>query len=312
MDKATVIVEHAQASLVCKSDVVVLKQADGTTHRVGIKAIKQILIKADTWLSSQFMEKALKAGISLVIFPARYGESARHIFAQPSGILHVRLAQYKAYLDPVTRLAIARTFVVAKLHAQEENLRSYGLNFSLQHFIIHANECTDVASLIGIEGASGAHYFKHFAQLLSPQWSFHGRNRRPPRDPVNALLSLSYMLACHVVGRLSSQDGYEIALGFLHSSVPGRPSLALDLVEPLRPRIDAWVVRLCNSDAFAPTDFTLDAELGCRLKKQASRRFYNYWYGGMETECEQLVRIHLAQLRTVLGIGEPHQALDAM
>ncbi|WP_006787897.1 CRISPR-associated endonuclease Cas1 [Thiorhodospira sibirica] len=302
MDKATLIIDQAGASISFQKDVLVLRQPDGAVHRIGIKALKQIIIKKEISLSSRLLEQTLKEGISLVVFPAQRGEATRHVFAQASGALHVRMAQYKAYFDPAFRVTIAKQFIINKLEGQAHCLRHYGLNSSFQRFILHARQCEDIPSLMGVEGAASAYYFKQWPQLLLPEWGFHGRNRRPPKDPVNALLSLSYMLACHAVGRLTAQDGYETTLGFLHAGASGRPSLALDLVEPLRPWIDTWVLSLCHQAVFKPSDFFHDTKQGCRLEKKASRQFFNLWFTTIEKHLEQRTRIELGALRDALGI----------
>ncbi len=300
MDKATLIANESGARLSLQHDVVVLEQPDGRKQRVGIMGLKQILVEGDLDLSSKFIRGCLGSDISLVLLPGRAREPARHLFTQHDGLQPGRLTQYAAYLDPGRRLALAQEAVVAKIEAQTECLHNRGQAAELDRFIIHARQVEDLPSLLGVEGAASARYFRTWATLIAPAWGFHGRNRRPPKDPVNALMSLTYTLVSHAMGRLAAEAGLEPALGFLHAPEPGRPSLALDLMEPLRPWVDDWVLSFCESGALAPDDFTQDPALGCRLTKTASGRYYQHWFGGAAAWFEHEGRGRLERLREAM------------
>lgn len=132
---------------------------------------------------------------------------------------------------------------------------------------------------MGIEGAASARYFAAWGRLWEPPWEFPRRSRRPPRDPINALLSLSYTLALQYVGRMAVLRGLDTALGFLHTPQPGRPSLALDLLEPVRPWIDQWVWQSLNGRRLLKTDhFVFNRADGCRLNKEGRGLFYAAWH----------------------------------
>lgn len=302
MDKATLIADEKGMRLSLKAEVVVVETPDGKTQRIGIAALKQILVRGDLWLSSVLVERALGAGVSLIILPGRARDAARHLLPQPSGALGTRLAQYAAYLNANRRLEIARAVVAEKIRAQSECLGSRGVSSDFQRFLPSLESASDLSTLMGVEGAASARYFRCFGELLDPAWGFRGRNRRPPRDPINALLSLAYTLGSHAVGRRAASDGLETALGFLHAPAPGRPSLALDLVEPLRPWMDEWVLTLCADGAFNPEDFRQDPEDGCRLSKEASRLFFQRWYGRAEHWVEHQCERHLQSLRQRIGL----------
>lgn len=129
------------------------------------------------------------------------------------------------------------------------------------------------AEVMGHEGTATRDYFDGLGRILGPDWGFETRQRRPPPDPVNAMLSFGYTLltseaiaACE----LANLDPY---LGMLHTIRRGRPSLALDLIEELRPVVvDATAVRVVRSGQIAPDDFTTTDE-GCRLSEPARRTF---------------------------------------
>jgi CRISPR-associated protein Cas1 len=191
----------------------------------------------------------------------------------------LRHAQHLALADPERRLAVARLLVRAKLDQQVLWLEAHGLDAAtVRRFGAEADAAAGIPALMGVEGAAAARYFSLWAGLWQPPWHFPGRNRRPPRDPINALLSLGYTLALSRVGQLAALRGLDPAVGFLHSPVDGRPALALDLLEPVRPWVDQWVWRLLDSGAFTPEDFTHGKADGCRLAKAARAVFYREWH----------------------------------
>jgi len=144
----------------------------------------------------------------------------------------------------------------------------------LATLLIRAPDSIDIERLRGIEGAGASAYFGGFTQLFAPALEFTGRNRRPPRDPVNACLSLAYTLlhfetviACHGAG-------LDPFIGFYHEPAYGRESLACDLVEPLRPRVDAWTWELFRSKTLRSDHFSSEQQNGCLLDKRGRKLFY--------------------------------------
>jgi CRISP-associated protein Cas1 len=131
-------------------------------------------------------------------------------------------------------------------------------------------------TLMGLEGVAAAAWFRWLGHSLAPAWGFHGRNRRPPRDPVNALLSLGYTLLGGEMLGMVQQHGLDPAQGLLHELVPGRESLVLDLIEPLRPSVDLVVLGMLDH-LLTPEDFSNTPAEGCRLSKEARGRFYQAW-----------------------------------
>jgi CRISPR-associated protein Cas1 len=134
---------------------------------------------------------------------------------------------------------------------------------------------TQLETLLGLEGAGSAIYFSCFHNLLADQqqWSFPGRVKRPPTDPINALLSYGYAILSSQVSSAVQIVGFDPYIGYLHSSAYGRPALALDLMEEFRPLIvDSVVITLLNNRMLTLDDFHV--ELGAyRLKKEPRKIF---------------------------------------
>jgi CRISPR-associated protein Cas1 len=132
--------------------------------------------------------------------------------------------------------------------------------------------------LLGLEGAIAAHYFAHFGSLLRPRdidasWAFDDRNRRPPRDPVNALLSFGYAMLVKECSVALMGEGLDPWWGFYHQPRHGRPALALDLMEEFRPLIvDSAVLTSINTGMVGRTDF-LRSSTGCVMKDTGRKAF---------------------------------------
>ncbi len=216
----------------------------------------------------------------------------------------LRLAQHRAHNDLSKRCELARRFVIGKLSNQRTMLQRYNRRQSdtqlgqeidqvgnLIHTLAALNiqieavqqlatgdsgiSGTPLETILGLEGAGSAAYFRCFGKLLTDQeqWTFAGRVKRPPTDPVNALLSYGYSLLTSQVGSALQIVGFDQFVGYLHSSTYGRPALALDLMEEFRPLIvDSVVLTVLNNRMLTSNDFSV--ELGAyRLKKEPRKVF---------------------------------------
>jgi len=152
----------------------------------------------------------------------------------------------------------------------------------------------ETGTIRGLEGSAAAHYFSAYTRLFPPALQFSHRNRRPPRDPVNALLSLSYTMLHHELLRETEMIGLDPTIGFYHEFEYGRESLACDLVERFRPAADRFVWRTFADRGLSDRDFTRDGEeQGCYLKKAGRQRFYELyeqWGSAMRPSFTQYVR----------------------
>lgn len=133
--------------------------------------------------------------------------------------------------------------------------------------------------IMGIEGFTSQLYFSVFQKLiLNPQFTFHGRTRRPPKDPINALLSFFYTILTHDIIAALHTVGLDPYVGFLHTDRPGRASLALDLIEELRAYfVDRFVLSITNRKQISPQDFITQGENGYILKEEARKRLLTAW-----------------------------------
>jgi CRISPR-associated endonuclease Cas1/CRISPR-associated protein Cas4 len=205
--------------------------------------------------------------------------------------VEVRTAQYRASFDDAFCLRFARELVGAKIHNQRTIVRRNWRGEEADRAAVldrlatarkSAGGAANLSELLGLEGDAAASYFRALAGLLAPPardagglpaFRFDSRNRRPPTDPVNAMLSLGYaMLTRHLTIALASV-GLDPYRGFFHAPRYGRPSLALDVMEPFRPIIvDSVVLSAVNTGARGPGDFIVGAT-GTALSAAGRRRF---------------------------------------
>lgn len=203
--------------------------------------------------------------------------------------VELRTAQYRQSFDEAFCLRFARDLVAAKIANQRTILRRNGRDDPDRALALDrlsasrktSGRAGSLGELLGFEGDAAAVYFRAFARLLSPPkaaadalpFRFDARNRRPPTDPVNAMLSLAYaMLARHFTVALASV-GLDAYRGFYHAPRYGRPALALDMMEPFRPIIaDSVVLSVVNTGELGPGDFVV-ATTGTALTTPGRRRF---------------------------------------
>jgi CRISPR-associated endonuclease Cas1 len=223
----------------------------------------------------------------------------------------IRLAQYQAAGNPARSLTVGRGVVAGKILQQRALLRRHASRRTvpgpLRSLLDELGRCAsaagtapDMERLRGIEGIGARIYFQGFGLFFRPPWRFEGRNRRPPRDPINALLSFGYtLLLGHAVTALLAA-GLDPCVGFLHPEFRGRPSAALDLMEEFRPLVDRLVLALANQGILSPQQFSFQegSEGGCRMSEAARKRFLHEFEGRLNTEMRSPVT---GQSRSIRG-----------
>lgn len=195
--------------------------------------------------------------------------------------------------DEQSRLALARDFVEAKIMNGRAVLRrrlrrsgdpASGLGGRLRHWARRAQSAGSVDTLMGIEGSAAKDYFAGFEASLVQDLGFRGRRKRPPPDPVNGLLSFGYtLLFGQVLSGILSQ-GLDPYLGHLHAIKKNRPSLALDMMEEMRPVVDALVLSVVNKFQMTARHFDKTKEKGVRMTPRGMQIFVSAFHKAMARE----------------------------
>ncbi|WP_295888536.1 CRISPR-associated endonuclease Cas1 [uncultured Thiohalocapsa sp.] len=267
-----------------------VKHGDAPPAHIPLGVVGQVIVHGAPRVSCDVWRALAERGVPAVLQPGRGRGATAMIGAALGGTIELRAAQHRAADDPAAALRISAHLLRAKLRAQMQAARHLSglppplptaadlspLERALNDGQDRIDRARTPAALMGAEGAAAAAWYRWLAAWLPTDWGFGGRNRRPPRDPLNALLSLGYtLLAGEVLGAVQ-QAGLDPARGFLHGTVPGRESLVLDLMEALRPAVDLVAIGLLF-DWLDRTDFSNSPAEGCRLAKPARGVFYQRW-----------------------------------
>jgi CRISPR-associated protein Cas1 len=278
----SILYVHTQgAQLRLQAGRFVVLKGDEKIAAIPEVAVDCVVLLGNIQTSTQAVHALLDRGIPL-LYLARSGRFKGILQPGFPRDAHIRFSQYEAFLDLDWSLAAARCTVEAKIAAQQATIRKWARNRwivdstpaeRIADFSEHLETMTDRASIRAVEASASVAYYKLFAQALPAPFVWQGRNRRPPLDPVNSLLSFTYMLAVGEAVGVCYALGLDPLIGLLHEMDHGRPSLALDLIEPVRSLCcDHFVLRQLHSDSYVPEDFSYDEEEGCRFMPDALSR----------------------------------------
>jgi CRISPR-associated protein Cas1 len=243
-----------------------VKKEGVVSHSIHLFKLEQVVLFGNIFLSPAAIRFLLKEGIDTA-FMTRQGRYLGRLQSALGKNIVLRREQFRKMEDEGFCLKTAKSIVKGKLsnlrtvlmrlNRQRENLELDNEILSLRNLIPKVDEASSLDTLRGYEGRGSAIYFEGFSKgFLAEDLEFPGRIRRPPTDPINALLSLGYTLLLNQVIAAVNLVGFDPYFGSLHSMDYGRPSLALDLMEEWRPIIvDTLVLSVFNLKALAPSDF---------------------------------------------------------
>lgn len=279
---STLIVDRRKADIEDDGDRLVVRVAGERIGTVPMAPLDRVILPASARIGTRLLARLYDKGIGVLILSGRRRLPSVALQSRKAGDWQLQQSQLRAQDDPPLRDAVAASLIVAKLEGQARLLAELASDAKP---VRDARRRLDAAlaglgkgppprqTLLGIEGAAAAAYFDALAAVLPPALEFSGRNRRPPRDPVNACLSLGYTLLHAEATRVAAAHGLDPELGLYHKPRPGRASLASDLIEPLRPVLDRWVIGCFRSGELRAEHFSRSAS-GCRMGKIGRKLYY--------------------------------------
>lgn len=277
-----------EAYLACEGENVLVRIESETKFRVPIHNIEGIVCFGFAGASPGLMHLCCERGVALS-FLTEYGKFMGRVTGKVSGNIFVRRNQYRWADDDVESVRLAKRFIVAKIlngravlhravrdHPNSVDSQLLGnIMMDLGRLASQLDIAKNLDSVRGIEGQAANLYFSGFNQLILSQknaFRLNGRNRRPPLDRMNALLSFLYTLLSHEIVAALESVGLDPQAGFLHRDRPGRASLALDLMEELRPHFaDRLAVTLVNRNQIDPSGF-ITKENGAVVMEDKTRK----------------------------------------
>lgn len=263
------------------------------TRDIPLHDIEQIIADERAHITTPALCECLRRSIPVVLLARN--QSVLGLCQPPAGSALIRAIQHRRSQETVLTLAIASTIVEAKIANSRRVLQRLASNRNncdltcplaeLENLRRACLGAASVAALRGYEGAAAARYFETYAAFFPPDTPFPGRSRRPPLDPPNAILSFAYSLLASESEALLHASGMDPALGYLHELDDGRPSLALDLIEPFRaPIADGLALDLLGHDILKPIEHFEKREGGCFLNTEGRRRFFTAYERRLERE----------------------------
>lgn len=290
-----------------------LRENGELVGRTPLHMLEQVVVSAEVRLSSSLLAQLAHRGIVVALLASR-SDAAAFVTGELGKTGRRRLAQYEAALDPGRRASWARRTVEAKVRSEMRFLEyaceerppvratAHSTREKLDQILeqLRSQQGDNLDRLRGLEGAAAAAYFQCLTELFPPGLGFQERNRRPPRDPVNAALSLGYTVLFGRAMRAAQEHSLDPYIGFLHDPAHGRPSLACDLVEPLRARVDRLVWDLFRQRVLRKEHFTVD-QGRCLLGKAARREYYERLEPVMASSSRNLRRAVRTLVRSIEG-----------
>lgn len=290
-------------------ETIVVKNGPKTLGQFPALTISNIVCFGQVSASPFVMGYCGEKGIGLAFFSDR-GRFLARIQGRQTGNVLLRKEQYRWADDRNSSTDLARIFVAAKITNCRAVLlreaRNHGDTASMSSSVKklaaslrQTRQTESVDELMGIEGAAANVYFGAFTDMIRRDGlTFNGRVRRPPTDPVNALLSFAYSILANECASALQGVGLDPQAGFLHKDRPGRASLALDMLEEFRaPWADRFVLTLLNRRQVQPGDFVTEASGAVRLKDDARKDFLIAWQDRKQKE------INHPYLREKISIG---------
>lgn len=299
--------------------VIQAPEADGTAPaetRIALGDVSELVLAGPVSLSTPALHALVRANVPVTWMTSGFWYLASTGGRGPRSSA-TRRAQYAFAADPVRRLAFARALVEAKLRNQRTLLRRNWRGAAaerdtvlerLARIAARAAETRELAALLGLEGEGAALYFRALPNLLTekagslPAFAFDRRSRRPPTDPVNACLSLGYALLARAIATALETAGLDPWAGLYHTDRPGRPALALDLMEPLRPILaDSAVLTALNQGELQAGDF-VTAGPGCNLTPAGRRTLIRAFERRLDQEATHPTFGYQVSMRRMLHV----------
>ncbi|MDE0648234.1 MAG: CRISPR-associated endonuclease Cas1 [Cyanobacteria bacterium MAG IRC4_bin_6] len=295
----TVYVRNHRARVQCRRGSLLVSSPEGG-QRIPIEAIDALVVLGGAQITMQAIDACVQRGVRVAALK-RGGAVRFTVNAATGGNVHLRSALFQAAMDPSRSLDLSRAVVAAKLQnsgivvsrwARDEKSPEKSDCLAERSEMIQARiarlvEAETSDHVRGIEGDAARIYFRAVSEVLaSSLLPFTTRTRRPPRDPINAMLGFCYgLLVTECVGALESV-GLDHQMGFFHRPRSGRPSLALDLAEEFRALTDRFVVSLVRRRQIYPDSFEQTPGGGVYLGDDARTQLLTAWEEHKEAEIQ--------------------------
>lgn len=302
-----------------KSERIAVTKGSQTLLEVPAVNVENIAVFGNVQITTQALHMLLEQGVNINYFSFS-GKYLGQTGADLSKNIFLRFAQYEIYNLLPERLKLAKKIVSNKINNQIYFIKHHRWTNSdynwkndigqMERLLKKLPQKETSNEILGVEGMCSNIYFGAYGKMFHCDFQFDGRNRRPPKDPINVLISLGYTFLTKEVSSALDAESFEMYLGFLHGIRYGRKSLPLDIVEEFRqPVVDRFVVNVCNKRMINKFDF--DVEDGKILLNESGFKKFCYeferWMTGSNgINYRSHVKKQVAKLKTAILQKEPY------
>ncbi len=304
-----------------RSERLIVAKGSRSLLEIPAANVENVAVFGNVQITAQALHMLLEQGINVNFFTFS-GKYLGQAGADTSKNIFLRFAQYEMYHLLPRRLEIAKAIVrnkvknqiyVIKHHRWAESGEDYNWKQDVEQMegLLEKLPQKETSNeILGVEGMCSNIYFGTYGKMFHCDFKFSGRNRRPPKDPINVLVSLGYTFLTREVSSALDAESFEMYLGFLHGIRYGRKSLPLDIVEEFRqPVIDRFVINLCNKRMINKFDFDTEGDR-VLLNEDGFKKFcfeFEHWMtgrGGINYRAQ--VKKQAAKLKTAIIRKEPY------
>lgn len=267
---AALYVKEQGALVQKRSERILVTKNRQTLLEMPFSHVDSVAVIGNVQVTSQALHAFLTKGIDVSYFTFS-GQYLGNTSPESSKNIFLRLAQYELYQNMEERMKIARVIVKNKIWNQMSLIRGFRWESGdtkwkseitqMEKILGKVDAAVNTSELMGLEGKASSLYFCAYGRMFKCKFKFGGRNRRPPRDPINVIISLGYTFLTKEVAVALETESFEMYLGFLHGVRYGRKSLPLDIVEEFRqPIVDKMTLKLFNKNMIQEFDFEYEDE----------------------------------------------------
>ena len=281
---STLFVDRRDIALEHDSGALIIRDGGERIATVPLAPITRVVLRGNAQLTASLLATLGERGIGVLVLTGRQGKPSL-FFGRPHNDARLRVEQTRRSLQDDFCLAYAQHLVQRKLERQCQWIDAAREHYPAQRYPLSQalrqlqEQLPQIAhtrrldSLRGLEGAAASGYFAGLRAVVPASLGFHERNRRPPRDPFNALLSLTYTLAHAEAAFTLHAAGLDPCIGYYHQLSHSRESLACDIMETIRPLADRLCLKLVAQQVLTAEHFS-QSDAGCLLGKAGRSRYY--------------------------------------
>ncbi|AMO56210.1 CRISPR-associated endonuclease Cas1 [Endozoicomonas montiporae] len=253
------------------------------SQSVALKRLKQIVICQPVDINTSLLHGLVKADIHVHLYHAHTQVTSVSVTPEPTAHVLRRQGQYLAMSHAADNLRLVRILILYKLHRQRHWLKTMGADSHASRVSVltdrlKASRPLRYEELLNCEALGAKQVYQAMTALVPSAFHFSGRNRRPPKDPVNAMLSLGAAFLYQLAHKALSEKGMDAYAGFLHKPSAGRASLACDLVDCLRPDLEHFVMQRVLNKTIQVTHFDWQKGQHCELNRQGQAAWFHQWH----------------------------------